>query len=547
VDYGRIKKSGALVHVSRAARGGTYLCPTCGLPLELRRGPNREYFAHRRGLEGTRECELFVPGQGGGSESASGSQAPDARVEDDPFELGLILDHLDGEWSLGLRLPEIPHDELGEVSLGELRPAQVEVVAGGDVVSRISALDLRPGVGAARIPVPPTLREYRARTAGAWPRTINTERWQLQSRGLEAKGTLFRLRRGEWTRLLADSGVHHGERLLVLADTGCSPPAPIVCEVHAKLSSGGLHWAIWEVQIPDDALVSNIAEWLDRIGHSLVPRPWSVTLVTPARAYSERGEPVFWLGDSPVLALEAPMPGAAALAILTSGSNSHRANVRVAEDKTTHVVLESRSVGLARFRIIADRSASLDCVFVERPSQLAVLELLAQTPRLRIWLGERCFEPWRGSRHTVHLTSRALPEIRVDLGGDTVRARVTVWERGKQRSYRSLSAREVATTIKAALAIASLVEIDADNLGRIELAPALSATRARDKAATHNRLAWYEHVQSILTRRDEHTVPTVLEHPRMTSALIARSVGSPALVRGRLALRRRRATGGALR
>ena len=34
------------------------------------------------------------------------------------------------------------------------------------------------------------------------------------------------------------------------ADARCAPPDSIVSETHARISSGGLQWAIWEVQLP---------------------------------------------------------------------------------------------------------------------------------------------------------------------------------------------------------------------------------------------------------------------------------------------------------
>lgn len=543
MNYGRDQR-GNLVHAAQAVRGLTYVCPNCGLPLELRRGHDLEYFAHWRGLEGTRECELFAP-RDGGSIRPDDLHAPNTRAEDGPSELGLVLDLLDGAWTLGLRIPEIPDEEIGRGSLAELRPARVDVLTGGRILARVSALDLRSGVGAARVPVPPSLKEYRSQAAGSWPQTIDTERWALTSRAIDAKGTLFRLRQGEWTRLSADSGVLYGERLLVLGDTRCAPPAPTVRDVHPPLSSGGIQWTIWEVEIPSDPSVGDASVWLARIGHSLVRRPWSVTLVTPARSYDEHGVPVFWAGDLPLLALDAPMPGVEAIATLTVGSNSYSEIVRSADDPT-HVLLESRSASLTTFRVTSDRSARFDSEFVERPSHAAVLDLLASTPRLRVWIGDRCLEAWRGDGPTVRLGAHELSEVRVDLGGDTERARVTVWKRGKQRSYHGLSAREVSTTVVAAFATASLVEIDADNLGRIELAPAACTSHDRDRGAAHDRLAWRNHVVSMLAGSGEHAVATVLERPRAASGLVPRCVGAAPLVQARLALRKRRATGDSL-
>ena len=544
MDYARIESSGRLIRAADAVRGTRFVCPTCGHPVELRRGQDLEYFAHWRGLEGTRECDLFVPGAEGGSGGGSLLRDPDTHVEDDPSELGLVLDQLGNEWGLGIRIPEIPNDELGNVSLAELRSAQVQVASGLRVLARVSALDLRPGVGAARVTVPPSLQQYRVRPMGTWPRPIDSGCWNLECRGLAATGDFFRLRRGEWTRLFAGSALHHGERLLVFADTRSAPPQAIVREVHAQVSSGGLDWRIWEVELPSAAPDGAVAAWLMRSGHSLVPRLWGVTLVTPARAYGESGTPIFWLGDLPLLELETPMPATEALATVNHGATSLTRELRSTIDRTLRILLEPLSAGQMHFRVTADRGISFDCVFSERPPRATVIELLARTPRLRVWLGEECLEPWPVRRHTVRLRAHESPDLRVDLGGDSERARVTVWERGRQRTYRGLSAREVESSLGSALATSSLIEIDADNRGRIELVPSVVPTAAAGKSARPDRLAWRAHAQSVLRRPGATTVASIVRLPRSMSRFVVRAMDVPALIHTRVALRKRTRTGG---
>ncbi len=541
MDYAKDLANGRIVAAEDASRVRAYACPRpgCGGRVYLPRvAIQRPHFRHFPG-EGAPACDEYFPGTGSSGEVVAPIVAA---VEDVSTDLGLIIDQLHGAWRVGLRLPEIPQDELGEVSLRDLQPARVDVTAGGSVVSRISALDLRPGVGAARVWVPPAVQEYRSCPAGSWPRTIGTLRWELRSRGLEVHGTLFRLRGGEWTRLLDNSGVHFGERLLVLAEARLPPPDSIVTETHAEISGGGLRWIIWEVRLPDKP-IENVTAWLARLGHDIVPSPWSVDLATPPRGLDGGGKPTFWVGDLAVLTLEAPQRSAEATVWVRLGTSTYNASIRAPESRRVHVAITSHDCEQARIGVLAERSATLDVAFVERPSRESLLKMLATTPRLRVSLGDQVVEAWRTPTCKVPVASHAVPEIRVDLGVDSARARVTVWERGKQRSSRCLDARNLARIIEAALPTASHIEVDADNLGRLEIVLTRAAAMTR-KTSASDRLAWHDHVVSLSPPPEGHTIPTILEQPRAPTSLAVRPVGAATLVRSRQALRRRHEAGG---
>lgn len=539
MDYARDRLNRKIVAAGDASHSRLYECPRpgCGGRVYL---PyvrvQRPHFRHHPG-EGTTECDEYYPGAGYGHDSGAFTVAA---VEDDSSDLGMLLAEVDGRWGLGLRLPEIPAEQLGDASIGVLRSAMVEVLEGTTIACHVSALELRPGIGSARVDISPGLQAYRTQTSGSWPDSIDQSRWSLESRCLEATGSLFRLRRGEWVRLRINSSVHYGETLLVLADARCIPPDPVLKETHARVASTGMLWVIWEVQLPYDP-VSAVIAWLTRLGHQLVPRPWSLECVTPARAYDENNQPVFWVGDSPVLVVDAPQQETDALVAAKVGSNMHSSNVRVPETGIAYVALSRRrDVGSTHVAVIAERGARLDINFISRPTSDAIVEILALTPRLYVWIGEQVFEAWRGLAHRFLIKGHEQPQVRVDLGSTTARVRVTIWERGKQRTRPGLDARSAERTVEAVLATASRITLDAESLGRIELLPALPLSTPLRTHSREDRLAWRDYIAGSSRPTNDSGTIAFVEQPRGAPAFVARSVAPATLVRTRLAQRRRR-------
>ncbi len=537
MQYARDVKNGEIVAAEDASRRRVYVCPRpgCGGNVYLPRVVvQRPHFRHNPG-EGTTACDEYFPGSGLVDDDLLAITA----VEEDPHELGLLITRLDGHWGLGLRLPEIPSEELGEASLIALSSAFVSVYSGQDRLLKVSALELRPGVGSARVDVTPSLLGYRTEPGGSWPASIDKGRWRLESRGFEVKGALFRVRMGEWTRLLAGSQVHYGENLLLLADKYCVPPESTIIDSHALKSNSGTHWIIWELRLPSEPEV-NVAGWLARLGHDFVERQWSIGLVTPPRTYTEHGEPAFWVGDSPVLKLESPQGTSVARIAVQSGSNCQFAELRATDGQFACFSVSLSNVGLAQLAVVGQLNASLDIAFIEFPSPAMVRELLLKTARLRIQIGDQTLEAWEANTHKVHLPSHQQPLVRVDLGDASVRARVTVFERGLQCTKRGLDSSGVAKAIENVIASAERIEVDADNLGRIVFLPVRTVVDANGNVNSSGRLVWREYIVSLCSSGEERLAPILLSQSGGRSKSLAiRQVVPASLVYSRMALRRR--------
>lgn len=537
MDYAKDFRSGKIIAAEDASPNGSYLCPRPGCGGRVYR-PNvvvqRPHFRHSPG-EGTPECDAYFPDVGSGGEIAVLAVAA---VEEDPAELGLLLTQVDGRWGLGLRLPEIPSKELGETPLSELRLAFINVYAGHDRQFRVSALDLRPGVGAACVDVVPSLQAFCTEPSGSWPASIKKERWFLESKSLVAHGALFRLHHGEWIRLRAGSGVHNGESLLALADACCVPPESIVLETHAQISGGGSRWAVWEVQLPSEP-VASVVTWLTRLGHGFVPHRWGVDLATPPRGYGQSGEPVFWIGDSPVLILKAPRPASATTVTFDTGTNSYSAAVRATSGHFAQISVSVPDARDTRLVFAGERNACLELAFLKCASLESLRELLLQTARLRIQVGQQFFTAWQRSTHVVKISSCEQLEVHVDLGDESARASLTVWEQGKQYPQPGLDCGGVAKAIEYALANADRIEVDAGNLGQVVLLPIRNNARVTNEKRPRDRLAWRDHLIDLCSRSVKRLKPSRTQQSRDAKSLRVRRLTQVSLVRSRLTLRRR--------
>ena len=536
MDFARDLQTGKIIAAEDASRRRSYACPRpgCGGRVYL---PNvhkqRPHFRHNPG-EGTSECDLYFPGSGGHLPY----EQPEVAVEEEASELGLVVSQLDGGWTLGLRLPEIPPDEIGVAPLAALRGSYVDVFEGEARIRRISALELRPGVGTAKVDVPPTLQPYSTTAAGSWHRSINKSRWTLESRGLEARGTLFRLRRGEWTRLVSQSGVHAGESLLLLSDERCAVPESVSPELLDTITFARICWRIWEIQIPEE-VSDDAVRWLAQLGHTVVPKPWAIDFVSVPRSYSVDGDPVWWVGDDVLVRAEVPRGHESVMVTHWSASNSHSAQLAVTNGRFAFGVLRATHIGSSRIGVAGVPSTDICVNVIPRPDVAELSRMLALTPRLRVTCDQNILEAWIGRSHLIKTEPRRNPAVQITTGLDTARVQVQVEIDGKLRTYRSLDLEHAARRTSELLASASRIEIDAENLGCIELIPSHSPTQ-KDSWHTLRRMRWVDYVHVLASRAANASTPALIAIPKDPKSFVVGRLNGQALIRNRMSLRHER-------
>jgi hypothetical protein len=536
MDYARDLQTGKIVAAGDASRRRSYACPRPGcmgrvyLPNVHKQRP---HFRHNPG-EGTSECDLYFPGSG---ERPLYAQ-PEVAVEEEASELGLIVAQLDGVWTLGLRLPEIPSDEIGAAPLATLRGSYVDVFEGEARIRRVNALELRPGVGTAKVEVPPALQPYRTSATGSWHRSINISRWTLKSRGLDARGTLFRLRRGEWTRLVSQSGVHAGERLLLLSDERCAIPESVSPELLGTITFARIFWKIWEIHIPE-GVSENAVRWLAQLGHTVVPKPWAIDFVSIPRSYSEDGDPVWWIGDDILVRAEVPTGHDSVMVSHWSASNSHSAQLAVTNDRFAFGVLRATHIGSSRLGVAGVPSTDIRVEVIAQPDLDELSRMLALTPRLRVTCDQNTLEAWIGRSHLIMTEPRRNPAVRIATGLNKARVQIQVELDGKLRTYRALDSEHAARLTSEMLVSASRIEVDAENLGRIELIPSHSP-RLKDKPQTLRRMSWADYVHVFASKAANSSTPALLAIPKDSNSFLVGRLNGQALIRNRINLRQER-------
>jgi hypothetical protein len=494
----RAKKDVDAHEIGERARSHAYSCPSCGARVHYKRSiglsPN-PIFAHNP-HEGSQDCENYYPWQGGfdiASPPSPPASRPSVAVEDTPDELGLCLEDADN-WTTYLRVPEISTEELGNLSPRALISAFVEVESFGES-NRLPLIDLRPGVGSARLPVPPMTSAYKVTTTGSWPAGVRERRWQTTSRGLSSRGTLFRLRHGEWVRLREGSPVELGEELRVVADQRNVPPAECQPQAGRVVSFRSQNWRMWRVALP---LLSNMQfeAWAEAISVDVVEPAWDLRIASIPEAVDAGSQlPVFPSQSTLVARLRSPRRGARADISLSAGSARHSDSFSTA--RGTDIGFLAFSVawpGSNELRVSYDDRSAVRFETRDAQSLSDLKRALASVPTLRVMVGETVVQPWgEAFEIPIPAPNETAPKIR--LLPDLEDLRVSLrWEgQESQGAVESLSPENASRRLNAFFELrrGTRVRIDSGALGSVKLhfRPAMKAKSAT-AAIVKRRARW---------------------------------------------------------
>lgn len=463
---------------------GEYECPCCGGRVFLRAGLTyTPHFAHYEG-EGTDACEEYTPGSGDNASPDSASANPpeevvEAIVEDVPEEIGVSISGVDEAWSVLLHVPEISNDELGTLALSELRHAAVQVYAGHVTIGRISALDLRPGVVSVPFAVPPA-PGYEVSPVDGWPRSFPSDGRRLFAQGINPKGTLFQLKRGEWKRLRRGAAVQWGDALVVLADRRAAPPS--TCEPTPKEATtfAGLTWQVWRVKLPTSGGNEAAKRWLQELGVDVHPPTWRIGLLTAPSGLSEDGRTIAVRSGVPIIAVvHAPIGAKEGTVVLSGGTDRHALRLAPAASPL-YLELTPSTLDRHVLRMAGQVHVAFDVV--PEPSTEDVRGLLSDVPRLCVTFGDFRVDAWSEKRRVeISRQARRGIEVRVEPAISDVSLNIAATARGRRHLWSSVTPNEAAQQIGVLLRAEATFDlmVDADALGvvRVRIAPALESSQ----------------------------------------------------------------------
>lgn len=368
-------------------------------------------FAHNAHA-GRLDCDLYHPSFGG--EVSSGWTG--ALEDDETGEFDLCLDDQES-WSLFLRFPEI--SDLGSTRLQTLAAGSVDVVTGTDS-KNISLMELRPGVGSARLVVPPSINSYNATPTGKWPADLPSARWSGSCAGLNLRGTPFVFRDAEWERVRPGTELKLGSEIRIVAEATNAPPAEHSSGSAVTISHNKVMWRMWRVVLPD-AISDSLDRWAEAIEMNFAEPADELSLIGVPHGYGPDG-PIFAIGHRFVAKVKwAPDESPGTLSVRTPlGSESSL--TWPMEESPTYLAFSVRDAGMTTLTANYDRRGGVAIETAAGPTPGEVRKKLNAVQPLQIRIGDIPVTAWQ---EAVNLRAspgqRVLPLVAIVPDHDALR------------------------------------------------------------------------------------------------------------------------------
>ena len=254
-------------------------------------------------------------------------------------------------------------------------------------------MDLRPGVGSARLEVPPSMGTYEASPAGQWPNDLSSDRWTGNCKGLNARGTPFVLRKGEWERLKGGDELQLGSEIRIVADVRNAPPPACSVEVQAIKPHNKLEWRAWRVFLPDSVSTA-LDRWAEAINVTFASRAGEIALLGVPQGFDSNG-PVFTTGHSFIAKIKWAAGEPSAALSLGTPLGSESTSTWSTQESPTYMAFGIQDSGTTTLTANYDRRTT-EIVETAVASTLGeIRNKLRATPRFEIVIGDTTVPPWR--------------------------------------------------------------------------------------------------------------------------------------------------------
>ena len=426
------------------------------------------------------DCDLYHPSFGGEASTVWAG----ALEDDGTSEFDLCLDDQEN-WSIYLRFFEI--SDIGNTRLRTLADASVNIVTGSDS-KNISLMELRPGVGSARLVVPPSINSYDATASGKWPADLPSDRWSGSCAGMNLRGTPFVFRNGEWERLRSGVELKLGSEIRIVAEATNAPPAMYSSGASVTVSHNKVAWRMWRVSLPD-AVSNALDRWAEAIEVSFAQPIDELSLLGVPHGFGPDG-PIFAAGHCFVAKVKwAPGEAQGTLSLRTPlGSES--CSTWPTEEFPTYLTFSICDVGMTTLTANFDRRGSVGVETAAGPTPVEVRMKLDTVRPLEIWIGDISVTAWQ---EAVSLRAtpgqRELPPVTILPDHDALRFDMH-WttEDGVKCDY-GLTAQMVQHRLAASWGQDANFHINAGSFGSVRLL-FLRPNRSQSRPSSSRAMRW---------------------------------------------------------